>query len=498
MIVFGFLALPATIMVISAFFFIDELLEYEVKNAGRFEVFVISVFILIIDYWIYNNMELQEKINTEKQKAKKAEEDYISKKEKLENDLNREIKKYNVNFEYCSSIINKISEAIQGEYPFEHKTKKYIQSSLFDKFMFVWNHWKNEYNNKAKLLEDEYIRKGNCLQKAYDIKREALLKHLKSSTPFKNSSSLYADAVALVFENERKYMLSKPRPAVSSSEIVKELKKEVKIHAQLYKEMLYRYEFLLDVFPELRLYVEDEETLINMSDCNSLSEFESNRDRAFEYLEKEEWERLGVDARNQLALERYKRKEKSKWVIGIEYEMYIDYILRKNGFRTIPYGIKKGLEDLGRDIIAFKDNHVYVIQCKNWSHNREIHENVVCQIFGTSIEYQIKNNESMFSEFGVKVVPVLYTTTKLSDMAIEFAKRLGVRVIIKEKGEFPMIKCNIGRNGEKIYHLPFDQQYYKVLIEEEKGEFYAWTVKEAVGKGFRRAYKYSGYSNPSI
>ena len=121
-----------------------------------------------------------------------------------------------------------------------------------------------------------------------------------------------------------------------------------------------------------------------------------------------------------------------------------------------------------------------------------MHENVICQLFGTSIEYQIKNNTGILSEFGMCVVPVLYTTTKLSDMAMEFAKRLGVEVIVAEKKEFPMIKCNISKDGEKIYHLPFDQQYYKVKIEEDKGEFYAWTVKEAVEKGFRRAYKYMG------
>jgi hypothetical protein len=51
-----------------------------------------------------------------------------------------------------------------------------------------------------------------------------------------------------------------------------------------------------------------------------------------------------------------------------------------------------------------------------------------------------------------------------------------------------MIKCNIN-NGNKIYHLPFDQQYYRTKIELP-GEFYAWTVEEAVNAGFRRARRY--------
>lgn len=54
-----------------------------------------------------------------------------------------------------------------------------------------------------------------------------------------------------------------------------------------------------------------------------------------------------------------------------------------------------------------------------------------------------------------------------------------------------MIKCNIGSNGEKIYHLPFDQQYDKTRIDK-KGEFYAKTTEEAEKKGFRRAFKWHG------
>lgn len=88
------------------------------------------------------------------------------------------------------------------------------------------------------------------------------------------------------------------------------------------------------------------------------------------------------------------------------------------------------------------------------------------------------------------------TNTNLSETATKFAKILGVKVIKEDMGEFPRIKCNINvdSNGvkTKIYHLPFDQQYDKTQIKYED-EFYAYTVKEAVEKGFRRAFRYSGY-----
>jgi len=57
---------------------------------------------------------------------------------------------------------------------------------------------------------------------------------------------------------------------------------------------------------------------------------------------------------------------------------------------------------------------------------------------------------------------------------------------------YPCIKCNVNRvTKEKIYHLPFDQQYDNTKIFE-KGEFYCRTTEEAERKGFRRAFRWHG------
>ncbi len=86
------------------------------------------------------------------------------------------------------------------------------------------------------------------------------------------------------------------------------------------------------------------------------------------------------------------------------------------------------------------------------------------------------------------------TTYELSDEAKRFAKHLNVEVNeIFELQEYPMIKCNISQgSGEKIYHLPMDQQYDAVIIGDREGECYARTVAEAERKGFRRAFRWSG------
>ena len=57
---------------------------------------------------------------------------------------------------------------------------------------------------------------------------------------------------------------------------------------------------------------------------------------------------------------------------------------------------------------------------------------------------------------------------------------------------YPCIKENIENDKEKIYHLPFDQQYDTTKIESDKGESYFMTVKEAEDNGFRRAKRWMG------
>ncbi|GAH94214.1 unnamed protein product, partial [marine sediment metagenome] len=109
------------------------------------------------------------------------------------------------------------------------------------------------------------------------------------------------------------------------------------------------------------------------------------------------------------------------------------------------------------------------------------------QLYGTVIKYIIDHPNE-------KVRAILYTTTKLSDRAKEFAKYLSIGVAEEFPFQkYPSIKCNVSRRtGEKIYHLPFDQQYDRTLIEEERNECYVETVKEAEALGFRRAFRWRG------
>jgi hypothetical protein len=138
-----------------------------------------------------------------------------------------------------------------------------------------------------------------------------------------------------------------------------------------------------------------------------------------------------------------------------------------------------------------KNDIVHLIQCKRLSvvKGKPVRENVVAQIYGAAMFYAMRSG---INPKNAKAVIV--TTYELSEQALQFAKLLNVSVQERRSFEpYPCIKCNISSaDQERIYHLPFDQQYDLTVIEKDKGEFYALTVADAVRAGFRRAYRWRG------
>ena len=364
---------------------------------------------------------------------------------------------------------------------------------------------------KSKLHE-RYRKKEKELQVEFDDKKKELeekerritisdgLRHklLECKEPFKQCASMIADAKVIVYGNAESYLRNKPRPSIKGAEVVSEMKQRTREYISLYKQMQYKYEMLMNAFPILREYDEEDDDLsfIDMSSAESLEDVADNRDRARDFLSSEEWAKLTPLQRNQLAFDRWKSGKKSSWTIGMLYEMYAAHVLMKKAgeaitqFDIIPFGINEGRADLGRDLIVkFKptifdkrEPVTWIMQCKRWKATRVIRENVICQLYGTTIEYRLKHKDEK------RVIPMLVTTTELSDVAKVFANELGVVIKVLPYEDFPMIKCNIN-NGEKIYHLPFDQQYWRTKIDK-KGECYAMTVAEAEALGFRRAFRH--------
>lgn len=315
----------------------------------------------------------------------------------------------------------------------------------------------------------------------------------------------FSEYFALKDSKFEKYLNTKKHPAHTTAEIVREVKSEKKVLRRENKILNYKINYFEKLFPWLTdLIAEDENEEIPVK-IDDDGDDDNSEDRVKNFLTPEEYKKLPSVERNQKALDRYlKNRNKSKWAIGRDYEMYVGYIYEQKGYSIEYKGIIDGFDDLGRDIIAKKGNEVCIIQCKYWAHYKEIHEKHIFQLFGTTMEYWIKNFGShnkpkTFEEFARfltenKLRPIFFTSISLSERAKEMAKALSVEIIEnKPIGNFPRIKCNKNYDesgNTKIYHLPMDQQYDRTVITKSKGEFYAFTVKEAEDAGFRRAFKH--------
>ena len=299
----------------------------------------------------------------------------------------------------------------------------------------------------------------------------------------------YADYFRLQDMKVADHLMYKPHPAMKAADQVRDianLRRTAERERRLLKYQLDYYENLFPWLAELR--DEDISDFVRSGEGDQNESFvEANDDQARRWLTPDEYSSLSTTEKYQRALDRYKQSRKSRWEIGRDFERYVGYCYEINGFQVYYQGIIEGFSDLGRDIVAKKDDKVEIVQCKYWSAEKTIHEKHVFQLYGTVVAYQISNPKA-------RVSALFITSTSLSERARQFAEALGITYAENRKIEdYPCIKCNIsGRGGDKIYHLPFDQQYDRTQINPKKGEAYAATVREAESLGFRRAIRWRG------
>ena len=296
-------------------------------------------------------------------------------------------------------------------------------------------------------------------------------------------------------------LLEKARPAVKAEQAVRFAKKEARQARVELNAVRNQLDMMISVAPWLRDYTEltVEEILegLRSHEGTATESAESEADEPFvdskivRWVPVHEWKDLSKAERLQLALDRYSDPSRSitPWDAGIRFERYVGYLYETKGYKVDFHGVLKGLEDLGVDLICESDKEIVVIQCKRLSPKKSIpvRENTVSQIYGAT-KYL-----AMRRKWSKPVVASVITTFELSETAREFADLLGVERQERMSFEkYPLIKCNIGSTGDKIYHLPFDQQYDSIVIGDVNGELYANDIAEAEGLGFRHAYRWRG------
>ena len=357
-----------------------------------------------------------------------------------------------------------------------------------------------KYQQQRKLQLDELDQKlaerhRNCMfletnlssrQKKLDEQEDFIHKLLNSNpatAPF--FAKQFADYLHLQDLKDVNYLQAKPHPAFTAAEKVREIAAQKRTLQQQCKLQEYQLTLYETIFPWLSDFKE-----ISSEDLQQFAESEIAPESEYSSLKKwlspQEYRSLSSDDRLQLALERYSKRQKSNWQIGIEYERYVGYCYEKKGYRVRYNGATEGLEDMGRDLIISKDKKMYVIQCKRWSVEKTIHEKHIFQLYGTTILQKMEHPDCT-------VGSLFITTTSLSDLAKSCADYLDITVVENfPLKEYPLIKCNVSKDGDQIYHLPFDQQYDRVIINPSDGDFYASTIAEAESKGFRHAWRWSG------
>jgi len=355
----------------------------------------------------------------------------------------------------------------------------------------------DQQERKLAELEARRTQQEQELNDRADIRQAAIREELRRiemltssfDAGYVNGREWLANAVAEVIDLRLSeidcWLACKPNPAWAAAKTVREVRVTHRHTVERLKLLEYQLASYEEYFPFLSEYREailDEAVDLRKDAVEELEEADPALSRG--YLAREEFDRLSQTEKFQLALDRYWKAKKSSWEIGRVYERMVGYRYENDGWKVDYHGIRTGFADFGRDLICRRDSLAHIVQCKCWSADKLIREKHIFQLFGTTTLFRIHHPDTT-------VVPVFTATCPLSEDAQAVADRLDIDVRHTPLERYPMIKCNINLDtGEKIYHLPFDQQYDRVIVGNVTGEFFASTVKDAEEQGFRRAWRW--------
>ena len=224
-----------------------------------------------------------------------------------------------------------------------------------------------EYESQMRRVERRLSEKSEALNRIYSERVQ--------SQPW--LASYYADLYQSFDEKWVLHLRNKNRPAEQKAGEVDKL-----IHGELREWRLRakRSEYQLNFYESLFPWLLDFKEVPPMDAFKYVSDGPSDDDeRAVmrDYLSPAEWNDLPIAEKYQLALDRYIKRSKTNWEVGIEYERYIGYLCESRGYRVRYYGATMKKEDMGRDLILQRGKKVILIQCKRWAREKVIRENHV-------------------------------------------------------------------------------------------------------------------------
>mgnify|MGYP001094047405 CR=1 FL=1 len=282
-----------------------------------------------------------------------------------------------------------------------------------------------ELKPRLDRLEEQERRFGQAqaewARKAQEEREAISTLAAEKSIGFPWLAQAYADYYHLRDLERARHLESKSHPAKKAADALREIAAERRHAEKLWRVLKYQLQYYEVLFPWLVDFRgEDIDDLIRQLSARAVAaEGADAQDPARHWLTEAEYSTLSRPERYQLALDRYWKKKKSRWELGRDYERYIGYQYESKGYQVRYQGIVEGLADLGRDLIAVRDETVQVVQCKCWSLHKMIHEKHIFQLYGTLVAYRIDHPHKRASG-------VFVTSTRLSPRAKQFAEALGI------------------------------------------------------------------------
>lgn len=226
-------------------------------------------------------------------------------------------------------------------------------------------------------IADLYARETRVTEAEENFEKEKsnfqkIMDSQKQSCPY--LANLFADYYYFQDLKLENYLKYKSPPALKAAENVKILANEKREITKELKLAEYQLNFYESLFPWLLDFKEVSpqdavaSTLLGQAD----SEYSCFK----KYLSPQEFNSLSRTEKIQLALDRYQRRKKTNWDVGIEYERYVGYLYEKDGYTVSYSGALEGLKDMGRDLVVKSKNKIEIIQCKRWAQEKVIHENI--------------------------------------------------------------------------------------------------------------------------
>lgn len=158
----------------------------------------------------------------------------------------------------------------------------------------------------------------------------------------------------------------------------------------------------------------EEEWHLKIKKTETKKNIEKKQEEEIQKIVKEEKKEIFIKNRKIRARKHYI----DNYQKGKDYEIFVENYFKNLGYKTKPFGQKKGRKDEGIDIIIKKNKIITLIQCKNWKANgRKITHKELKEFLGNTTTFlEKRKNEAK----GYKIKRMFITSNNILDNSAKY------------------------------------------------------------------------------